>query len=181
MPPMTGKGCQGLSYRTNRCSWCPLMKEGGVEVWVGRNWLAAKVWVIMSGEGLVIQFLFKMPTFEMSRGGSVRREELIGVLGLSYGISINSWYNLVFMMPISERGEVEVCQGLSLEWGGPCDTVFVQNAHLWNGWRWKCEEELISVLGLSYGMGINSRYNLVFMMPIYERGKVWKCEWGGID
>jgi hypothetical protein len=60
----------------------------------------------MSGENLVIQFMFKMPTFET--GGSVRREELIGVLRLSYGMDINSRYNLVFMMPIYERRRCSV-------------------------------------------------------------------------
>jgi hypothetical protein len=44
----------------------------------------------MSGEDLVIQFTFKMPTFEMGGGGSVSRDELISVLGLSYGMDINS-------------------------------------------------------------------------------------------
>jgi hypothetical protein len=55
--------------------------------------------------------MFKMPTFEMGGGGNVRREESISVLGLSYGMGINFWYNLGFVMPIYERWELKVWVG----------------------------------------------------------------------
>jgi hypothetical protein len=47
--------------------------------------------------------MFKMPTFEMGGVGSLRREELISVLGLSCEL-----YNLGFMMPIYERRRCSV-------------------------------------------------------------------------
>ncbi len=49
-----------------------------------------------------------------------------------------------------------MCQGLSYEWGGHCDTImFKMPTFEMGGGGNVRREESISVLGLSYGMGIN--------------------------
>jgi hypothetical protein len=86
----------------------------------------------------------------MGGGGSVRRKELLSVLGLSNGMGINSWYNLGFMVPIYERRR--------------CSVVWVgRNWPAAKGW-------VMSVQDLWY--------NFVSRCPPMKGGK-WKCERGG--
>ncbi len=114
-----------------------LWKGGGGNVWVRRIyllprfelWVRRSLWLVCD----IILFPSCPPLTEGN--GSVSR-------GIDNHPKVEfwdgQWYDLGFTMPTNERGEVEVCQCLSYEWGEPCDTIYVQNlkwveVEVWEG------------------------------------------------